>query len=92
MCVEKTNSCCAECVISQDKKSDRVEQLLKETEAYLEKLGVKLREQKGNTMGKSIQMKPVVEIVAGKNQTQVGHAPTFFLVLYPFVLCWSCKI
>ncbi|KAL3679447.1 hypothetical protein R1sor_022403 [Riccia sorocarpa] len=56
----------------QDKKSDRVEQLLKETEAYLEKLGVKLQEQKDSTPGKggdSYVATPAIE-AAGKDKTQ----------------------
>lgn len=36
-------------ICSQDAKSDRVKQLLKETEKYLQKLGSKLKEAKGNT-------------------------------------------
>ncbi|KAG6545775.1 hypothetical protein Mapa_012736 [Marchantia paleacea] len=58
----------------QDKKSDRVEQLLKETEAYLEKLGVKLREQKDSTKGKNkdsvVEMQSAAEVVVGRDQTQ----------------------
>lgn len=63
----------------QDKKSDRVEQLLKETEAYLEKLGVKLREQKDSTKGKNkdsvVEMQSAAEVVVGRDQTQVGSIP-----------------
>ncbi|KAL2642565.1 hypothetical protein R1flu_010152 [Riccia fluitans] len=56
----------------QDKKSDRVEQLLRETEAYLEKLGVKLREQKDSTPGNgrdNYSEMPFPE-VTGKDKTQ----------------------
>ncbi|CAM6103240.1 unnamed protein product [Calypogeia fissa] len=58
----------------QDTKSDRVEQLLRETEAYLEKLGVKLLEKKesnGVSNKKTVaQVESGVEVVAGKDQTQ----------------------
>ncbi|CAM6088580.1 unnamed protein product [Calypogeia fissa] len=58
----------------QDTKSDRVEQLLRETEAYLEKLGVKLQEKKesnGVSNKKTVaQVESGVEVVAGKDQTQ----------------------
>lgn len=57
----------------QDTKSDRVEQLLRETEAYLEKLGVKLQEKKdsngSSSTNVSVQVETGVEAGAGKDHT-----------------------
>lgn len=60
----------------QDTKSDRVEKLLKETEGYLEKLGVKLQKQKdlAKLEDEFLESSIVVEDGTGpydKDQTQV---------------------
>jgi SNF2 family DNA or RNA helicase len=55
----------------QNTKSDRVEQLLRETESYLEKLGLKLQEKKDNSgLYTPIGVESGAGVVAGKDHTQ----------------------